>query len=76
MQCPDCNRIEFTEIVEVESIQLGNDPRKYQADVPVIHCDHCDFACTDHRAELIRQALQLAFDPAFNKNTYSIEVMK
>ena len=70
--CPGCgdNTVHKESAVR-DHIELL-DGSKYYADVPLHRCTECGFAYTDHRGELIREALQMAFDPAYNKAVYKI----
>ena len=76
MACPDCGSTTWRESIDEDAMSINDEhffePTVVNFDIPVIHCCCCEFACTDHRAELIRYAMQVSFDRDRQETSYSI----
>lgn len=53
-RCPACNKEPCREVMEREVFPYGDDGTEINVSVPVLHCDRCNFAYTDLRAEKLR----------------------
>ena len=70
IKCPDCGCRDKTETVWTDVHYWNGEYIEF--DIPLLICVSCKKECTDHRAELVREAIQKAFDPACKGHTYSI----
>ena len=75
LKCPDCGRSEFSADIAEDSLHLNDayfEPTVINFEIPVTACRKCGFTFTDHRAELIQEAIRIAFDPAFINKPHSV----